>query len=464
MMAQAIACADRLCGKVDKNPHPQGRGKTFAKVRKKHLQKTADDLINFIDFCNARPRHDSYRAEVLFHSLEVQFFSWYEQLMKIFQYKIIIYGEGINNHSVLLPLIFNQNYVQVIAHATMNSETTCFGVRSIEAEEIAQYSYDYLFNLQGDQQLVALIEQGAVSQDKIINFARHYLLDSDYNFYSKYYAFMDSDKQYEGLITGLSYAESGINEQFFSRRFYNFAVSSQDIFFDFNIAKLILDFSTCRNSIKYVIISLPIYAFGYDMSKSQSIITERTEIYYPILGTLHNYSNAKNFTLEYQQYRTQMSMICNHDYQRRIYEHIAPAYKQEIDKVRTEKFNSSLLSASDKKTFVQQINRECTKPYPLTISENKQLIKEYIALLLGLNIKPIIVVCPVATLVYENLSSHIADEFNNIISELQNELDFQFLNFFSSTMFSDEDFFDPTHLNNQGAERFTRMLEAEIIW
>lgn len=424
----------------------------------------ADSLVNFIDFCNEKPLHDIRRTEILFHNLEVQFFTWYKQLMEIFRYKIIIYGAGVNNHSILLPLIFNKNYTQVIAHVTMPSETTCFGVQAIKAEDIIQYSYDYLFNLQGDQKLVALIEQGLISPDKIINFSRHYLLDADYNFYSKYYAFLDSNKQYEGLITGLSYAESGISEQFFSRRFCNFAVSSQDIFFDFHIAKFVLDSSICRQSIKYVIISLPIYAFGYDMSKSKSIVTERTEIYYPILGTLHNYPDAENFILEYEQYRLQMSMLCNDGYQRTLYEHIAPAYKQEINKVRTEKFNSLLLSDADKKAFFQQVNQESTKPYPLTISENKQLLKQYVEFLLELNIKPIIVVCPVSALVHENLLAHISDEFNTIISDLQAELDFQFLNYFSSTQFSDDDFFDPTHLNHQGSEKFTRMLEAEIIW
>lgn len=39
-MAQATACADRSCGKADKIPHPQGRGKSFAKLGKKCLQKT----------------------------------------------------------------------------------------------------------------------------------------------------------------------------------------------------------------------------------------------------------------------------------------------------------------------------------------------------------------------------------------------------------------------------------------
>ncbi|WP_017810406.1 hypothetical protein [Clostridium saccharoperbutylacetonicum] len=56
------------------------------------------------------------------------------------------------------------------------------------------------------------------------------------------------------------------------------------------------------------------------------------------------------------------------------------------------------------------------------------------------------------------------EEFYSIINKVKEQYSFQFLDYFNNKLFEDSDFYDVSHLNEIGAEKFTRILNKDIIW
>ena len=403
-------------------------------------------------------------SESKFEGLSI-FNQWKEDLSNL-KYKVIIYG--VNNHSELLNSIVDNSKAEITAYidyTECNTGKYINNKKIISIREINEYEYDYILLLSYEHEsLIKNINNYKIPDNKIFNFSRHYLIDADYNFYRKYYEFIDSSKEYEGFITGLSYAEVGINTSYLEKKFFNFAVSSQDLFFDYEIMKYALSFEKFRKSIKYAIIGISYYSFGYDLSKSQSSTTIRTEIYYPIIENVHNYKNAAGFIQEYEVYRSICRKIFKQDYARVIFNSFKDDGLKVTDEMYKKEFDSTKLTDSEKEALIEEVKRDFDKNYPLTIKENKEILKDYLELLKSSNIKPIIVVCPVVKLYGDNSSEETKKEFYEIINELKLSYNFQLLDYFENPEFKDSDFYDTAHLNYEGAKKFSAILNDNIEW
>lgn len=398
---------------------------------------------------------------------ESVFSQWREIIQSHYKYKIIVCG--LTPHYMLLPQIINTDRAEIIAYSDDNGANIGKYIQNVEIIDIRQihhYEYDYLLLLGGikDETLNELINEGKLHSGQIFNFARHFLIDSDCQFYTKYYDFMDGDKNYEGFITGLSHFECGINTKFLKKSFFNFAVASQDLFFDYKLLNYALGFENFKKSIKYVIIGMPYFGFGYDISKSKNFRTIRTEIYYPVLGTVHNYENGEDFKNKYAHYKNICSKVFRHDYSRIIYNSVKHGGLKTLEEAGNSKFNSSKLTEEERESFINDVKKECKDRYPLTIKENIEIMKEYLQCLSSNNIKSIILCCPLTKLYRDNASREVQKQFYNIISELKGSYEFQFIDYFESEEFDDEDFFDISHLNYRGAKKFTNILNDIIEW
>lgn len=111
-----------------------------------------------------------------------------------------------------------------------------------------------------------------------------------------------------------------------------------------------------------------------------------------------------------------------------------------------------------------QAELDCNKNYPKTVVENTKILKDYLELLMTNNIKPIIVVCPVTKYYSKYFSVRIKEEFLEIINKLQRDYNFQYIDYFESELFDDSLFYDVSHLTFEGGEKFTMLLNEEILW
>jgi hypothetical protein len=355
-----------------------------------------------------------------------------------YKYRIAVYGQD----AVFFDLV-NSNVVDV------------FKFNPIEHSD---KDFDYLVLLEEMNENF----KSVIDQKKIFNFKAHINLNIGWEFYQYYYDYLDSDKEFEGLITGLSYFEKGISTKDLCKRFQNFAGPGQDLFYDYQVMKFVLDNQTNNKNLKYAIIGLSYYSFHYDMSLSTP--KERTNYYYPIFGTFHNYQRAEIMKKFYENHYELGTEFLVKDYIRRYFELKKEPIQKQIHQIRNSKFNSSLLKKEQIANIKASAIKELTKNYPKTYKENIEILKEILKLANKHKIKPILLICPTSKIYFKNLNPKDEKEFLDLILDLKKIYKFQFIDLFKSPLFSESDFFNPSHLNFSGATKLSKLLNKSIEW
>lgn len=253
---------------------------------------------------------------------------------------------------------------------------------------------------------------------------------------------MISKKNINGIITGLSYAEVGIKENLLPNNFTNFALSAQDLYYDFLLLKYLYNFKEVKSTLKYVLINLGYYSFDYDMTKTISKYR------------IHRYVNYFN---EYHNNHDVIGVAIN----RLFYEkRISFSDYSNMNKIK----EITLLKPNDKNGEYEAL-KNSTMNYNDTRHEYENIFENYLLFLKENNLKPIIVVCP-ASYYYRKYfdKSSKKDKFYNILQKYKKRYDFQIIDYFDSDLFNETDFWDYSHLNGKGAEKFTNILNNEIKW
>lgn len=361
---------------------------------------------------------------------------------------ILIFGTGKTSRFVKNAL---NSSVKILAYVDNNRDkwykyknNLCI----ISPKELEQYSYDFIiiasqYNDDIYNQLLSL----RVDKNKIFQYYK--FLDYNWNNY-KYNleCFLEKNTNSEVILTGISYALKGFNTKLCSKETYNLALGSQDIFYDYHTVKYLFEkFYHKTSKINWVIIGLSYYSFQYDMSLSS--MKGRVNLYYDVLGERHNFDYVTD--------------IDEGDVNSVIADKI---FKKSENDVFEFNWNSTTLNQYDNKLELGkwQAEKDCDKNYPNTVSENQAIFREYITFLKNHNIKPIIVVFPASKYYTKYFSDRIENEFHTIINKFKAEFKFQYIDYFRSDLFNDDDFEDVSHLNSKGAEKFTKILNEVIEW
>lgn len=361
-------------------------------------------------------------------------------------YNVIIFGTGKSSSIVESGLNQNVNIVCYLDN-DMNKWGKVLRDKVIyNPSDIEKYSYDYIviasqYNIAIYEQLISL----NVQKEKILQFYKY--MDFIFNYVeAELNILKDTDPEVIG--TGISYMKSAIETEILCKKYFSIANPSQDLYFDYELVSYIINSNKYKlNKLKYMFIGLNYYSFQYDLSKSS--IKEKVLMYYKVIHKCNNYNNINE------------SIIINN-----VNEDIAKKIFY-INEFNAPELNWSL---SDSITYVNEENGkrqaliDGRKNYPMTVNENRQILKKYISLLKSKDIKPIIIVCPVSKYYAKYFSHRLKDEFNAIINEICKQYDFQFIDYFSNNLFNDEDFYDVSHLNSKGAEKFTKILNNIVEW
>lgn len=247
----------------------------------------------------------------------------------------------------------------------------------------------------------------------------------------------------EILVTGLSYAFDGINTNLLNKVAVNFALPSQDLYFDYYVTKSIFKNIELR-CLKYQIIGLSYYSFHYDLTKS--LLLNRALGYHFFTGRMHHLSYE-----QVQGFKVYKNIICD-------------IFKEDaINQVYDLSYRENNISLMDKEIGKNLANKHSKKNYNKTVKENKEILEQYLKLLKSKNIIPIVIVFPVSKYYYPYFSKEMSIEFQQIIREMQSLYAFEFIDLFSSDMFVDNDFYDFDHLNKKGAYKVANFLNKVIF-
>lgn len=364
-------------------------------------------------------------------------------------YNVIIFGTGSTASIVKKLLDVNAKLIAYVDNDQCKWNKKIENVNVVGPNCIEKFKYDYIIIAsQYNEEIYAQLAKLKVRKTKILQFYK--FVDSGWNYY-KY-----NIHQVERIIdclqiinTGISYSHKGIREECFIKKAYNFAYGSQDLFYDYHTVKYLLThYNKKINQLKYVIIGLSYYSFQFDMSLSA--MKAKVILYHEVLNECHHFNNIQQI---YQEY----------DINKRIANNI---FRKNLDGSYDFKWDSpSFLDVKDKETEgKKQAEIDCNKNYPETVKEYTQIFRDYLRLLKDNNIKPIVVVFPATKYYTKYFSKRIEDEFHSIINETKQEYNFQYIDYFRSDLFEDKDFQDVSHLNPQGAEKFTKILNEIIEW
>lgn len=421
-----------------------------------------NSLVDFIEKYNKDPQ---IIFLIMLERIKDEFYKWFVLLKKYLKYRILIFG--VNPSSPLVDKIIDVNKANIICYIDDTNEYSgkyINGIQVIDVEHVFNLSFDYIFSISNNEQSVNKLKANtAIESECFIDYIFFvHLIVSSPEFYIKYFDFLSMEKKFSGILTGLSYVQKGVNEKLLRGNFFNLANPAQDLFYDFELFKYVYSFNDVQKNLKYAIIGLSYYSFHYDLSKS--VNESSVNYYYPITGTMHNNKLADNYLL----YHHQLEGIAREILKETHFLALVGFNKDHFNKIISDSYVMQYDCKAQTEEKIQEdiasVKRDYNKNYPITVLENKQILRDYLDFLKINSIKPIILVCPVTNLYRDFTPPAFQCELYEIISELSLQYEFQFLDYYYSEEFIDSDFYDCSHINSNGSNKLANILNRDIIW
>lgn len=374
--------------------------------------------------------------------------------------KILVWGTS--GMCAKIEAIINYQLVEIIGY--IDNDKLKVGLKNgkpvLQPQSLYKYDYEYIIIASSfyNDIINQMIKLG-IDRKKVINVSK-YLSDLTEiecanlrkRKLIKNYTYAINSNDIEAIITGLSYAEWGINTNLLKYNAVNCALSGQDLYYDYNIVKNILNLT--KSKIKAVIIGLSYYSFQYDESMS-TMNLRNIDIYKDILNLTHNYDKK---IIKYENFIGDFQKISEFD--GKLFESSRCSTKNtEVLMYNHWVNNFDLQDISEKiKKAQDTAAADSNKNYPRTVEENIQIMKKYLSILKRNNIRVFMVVFPVSKYYRQYFDVRLKNEFYSIINKLSMQYEFKLLDLFSTDKLNDDDFSDCSHLNLKGANKVTNLL------
>jgi hypothetical protein len=303
--------------------------------------------------------------------------------------------------------------------------------------------YDYAICVQDgfyDAVIMNLLRCGFPTK-KVVSFAA---LPSVGNFQTErpLRHYQEHCQEFEIFATGTSYTETAIDINKFKRKAINLATSSQDIYYNFQIAKSVILYNGGKNGIRYALIGLAPYSFHFDLSNAFTLKC-RLLPYFIAFNDLHNSPVPADVYKKFlrEDWVTKKFPVDN------IY----------INGVKSQRVMVDPLANND------GIRPWTGKYYPETLKENTKILDDYLTLCEENNVRPVIFMAPLTEKYIANFNKQLLEEFYSLIEQARQK--------HSSAVFVDgykwggvtyEDFYDHQHVNLHGAAKFSAYLNDFI--
>lgn len=262
----------------------------------------------------------------------------------------------------------------------------------------------------------------------------------------------------EVLNLGSSHGNYGLDSDFYSYRGYNMANVSQSLYYDYHIFNKYCD---KMKNLKVVIIPVSPFTLGFKMIDSEEYWREFFyEWFYGIpmenSSKLIDMRRFSRFALygnkESMQYLKNPNRI-----------NIENDFKENGSNIKKqynlEEYMGNISETEGKKRadFHEKIFDK------KNIEENMFYLEEIVKKCREKNIVPIIITTPTYVTYYENLNRENLKITEQKLGEIQKKYGVEYYNYLKDSRFVKEDFKDNDHLNPKGAEKFSKIVDMEIL-
>ncbi|ADL53953.1 hypothetical protein [Clostridium cellulovorans] len=423
-------------------------------------EQLSDLLVKSVELINQDNRSDFL---LLLPEINNAYEKWASMLRENLKYKIIVFG--INEICTIIDKIIDLDKADIVFYISDNGENVgsyLNGKIIYGIESISSALFDYVFSVCNNNEIVDKIKQSGIIKDEQLidyNFFKNLIISSP-EFFCKHLDFLAEEKNFTGILTGLSYVQKGVDTSILSGNFLNLAYPGQDLFYDFEMFKYAYNYKEVKENLKYAIIGLGYYSFHYDLSLSAN--EARVNYYYPITKKMHNNKLAGTYLTYQNQLEYIQEKILKKEHLNEAFNLVRNYYDKVIDSSSMKEYNCQSRTNEELLADIEFIKRDYKKDYPKTVIENKRILEDYLSFLEANSIKPIVIVCPTTKIYQAFTPKKLQQEFYEIINEISLKYEFQFFDYYYSNEFEDSDFIDVSHLNYKGAKKFTRMLNNDI--
>lgn len=296
------------------------------------------------------------------------------------------------------------------------------------------------------------------------NIMQEYQYNHDY-YYLNNALLPSSDPNVSTLISGSSYGAFGIDTSLLDNA-VNLSSISQDLYYSL---KLIYSACEKNTNIKNIVLCVSYYYFFSDLSKTQntSEIQRISKVYKPLLNDIHNcllLPPKQNLLYESSIFDIQrvMDIYTQNEYIKGFFNQDRPrknyATKAWDDKTLT--WHELPLNQKIEAAQKRANNHNKILKRKLSLQENISLFQEAVNFCKSRQMNMVIVVTP-STPYYLNC---LLPEFKSIFYNVLNEIDgiIHLLDLSDYPAFSDNDFNDMDHLNDEGATKLTTIILSTL--
>ena len=262
----------------------------------------------------------------------------------------------------------------------------------------------------------------------------------------------------EVLNLGSSHGNYGLDSDFYSYRGYNMANVSQSLYYDSHIFNKYCD---KMKNLKVVIIPVSPFTLGFKMIDSEEYWREFFyEWFYGIpMENSSKLIDMRRFSL-FALYGNKESMQYLKNPNRINIENDFKENGSNIKKqYNLEEYMGNISETEGKKRadFHEKIFDK------KNIDENIFYLEEIVKKCREKNIVPIIITTPTYVTYYENLNRENLKITEQKLGEIQKKYGVEYYNYLKDSRFVKEDFKDNDHLNPKGAEKFSKIVDMEIL-
>ncbi len=265
----------------------------------------------------------------------------------------------------------------------------------------------------------------------------------------------------EGVVTGLSYEQRGINFDKIRKNFACLATPGQDLFLDYhNFLWAYKETSFKRKvEIKYCIVGMNFYKLWYDLSLSSN--QDNMLCFYKRLKCAHHFHKMDLWLLKYEENLKvcEEIMVENYmdiDYNSNFHPEL---YYKEVNK-------QYEMSDEVYKRDGEEVKKVFHKPYPLTFEENVGILEMFLKFLYIHNIKTLVYIPPFPKIFNDFTPQNMKETTWEVLLKLKEKYEFHILDLSEDKAFENKHFADWSHLNINGANLATEILNnyMEEIW
>ena len=315
-------------------------------------------------------------------------------------------------------------------------------------ECVQNFRYDYVLCAENgwSDDFLKIVQEYGVPKEKIL--ALNFLCHDNFIFERSLRYFKTHATEFEMFATGLSYAEVGLDVTQFNRKLFNFARSSQDLYYNLQTAKFAISCAPC-GKIRYALINLAPYSFHYDLSQSTNLQFLMLH-YFLAFNDLHNFhmladTYRKFLRAEYFNFRLPLEPFDVND-----------PFKM--------KKPLCFMTPQTKLNSLKNREKVGKKYFPATRDENIKILDEYLTLCETNNIRPIMFLTPMSECYMKHYPANRIDEFRQLVEAacIKHSSAIFIDGWKLRGLMTDRDFYDYGHMNIQGAAKFSIFLDEFI--